>query len=44
MADFGESLPIDALLFDGSPAASVHNRFPVLWQQLNAGALLANRH
>ncbi len=35
MADFGEALPYDAVLFSGEPAASVHNRYPELWAQLN---------
>lgn len=32
MADFGEALPFDAVLFDGDPA-QVHNRYPQLWAQ-----------
>lgn len=35
MADFAESLPFDAVLHDGDPA-ELHNRWPVLWEQLNA--------
>ncbi|GAB4481392.1 MAG: alpha-glucosidase [Anaerolineae bacterium] len=35
MADFGEALPYDAVLYSGEPAASVHNRYPELWAQLN---------
>ena len=32
MADFGEALPFDAVLFAGTPAEQ-HNRFPDLWAQ-----------
>ncbi len=39
MADFGEYLPIDAVLADGSDAMDAHNRWPVLWAQTNALAL-----
>ncbi len=35
MADFGESLPFDAVLHDGDPR-ELHNRWPVLWERLNA--------
>ncbi|MEA5154309.1 TIM-barrel domain-containing protein [Raineyella sp.] len=35
MADFGESLPFDAVLHDGDPR-ELHNRWPVLWEQLCA--------
>lgn len=35
MADFGESLPFDAVLHAGDPR-ELHNRWPALWQQLNA--------
>jgi alpha-glucosidase (family GH31 glycosyl hydrolase) len=34
MADFGEWLPTDAALVGGSGQA-LHNRYPVLWQQLH---------
>lgn len=34
MADFGEGLPYDAVLAQGS-APSVHNLYPVLWARLN---------
>lgn len=33
MADFGEWLPTDAVLFDGSDARLVHNRYPELWHR-----------
>lgn len=32
MADFGEALPFDAVLFDGN-ALQQHNRYPQLWAQ-----------
>ena len=35
MADFGEALPFDAVLHDGTSAASFHNRYPVEWARLN---------
>jgi sulfoquinovosidase len=37
MADYAEWTPIDGIeLFDGSDPAATHNRFPQLWQELNA--------
>ena len=39
MADFGEYLPVDAVLADGSDPMLAHNRWPVLWAELNARAL-----
>ncbi len=39
MADFGENLPPQAKLYDGTDAASRHNEFPLLWQRLNAEAI-----
>ncbi len=35
MADFGEALPVDAVLHSGESAASYHNHYPVAWAQLN---------
>lgn len=35
MADFGEALPFDAVLADGSDPARAHNRYPVEWAGLN---------
>ena len=32
MADFGEALPFDAVLFEGDPLQQ-HNRYPALWAQ-----------
>lgn len=39
MADFGEYLPTDVRLADGSDPMEAHNRWPVLWAQVNADAL-----
>ena len=39
MADFGEYLPTDVRLADGSDPMEAHNRWPVLWAQVNAAAL-----
>ncbi len=39
MADFGEYLPVDAVLHSGEDAALVHNRWPVLWARLNREAI-----
>jgi alpha-glucosidase (family GH31 glycosyl hydrolase) len=39
MADFAEWLPIDAVLDDGSTGLPAHNRYPGLWQSINAEAL-----
>ena len=39
MADFGEYLPHDARLADGASAMEAHNRWPVLWAEVNDMAL-----
>ncbi len=39
MADFGEYLPTDVRLFDGSDPLEAHNQWPVLWAQVNAQAV-----
>jgi alpha-glucosidase len=39
MADFGEYLPTDLKLFDGSDPMEAHNRWPVLWADVNGKAL-----
>lgn len=39
MADFGEYLPTDLRLADGSDPMEAHNRWPVLWAEVNATAL-----
>ena len=38
MADFGEYLPVDAVLYDGDPKA-LHNVWPVLWARVNREAI-----
>jgi alpha-glucosidase len=39
MADFGEYLPTDIRLSDGSDPVEAHNRWPVLWAKVNADAI-----
>ncbi len=39
MADFGEYLPTDVRLADGSDPMEAHNRWPALWAEVNAKAL-----
>ncbi len=39
MADFGEYLPTDAVLASGEAPALLHNRWPVLWAELNRDAI-----
>ena len=41
MADFGEYLPTDVRLADGSDPMEAHNRWPILWAQVNSQALAA---
>lgn len=36
MADFGEGLPVDAVLFDGSSGDDAHNRYAERWAEFNA--------
>lgn len=38
MADFGEYLPVDCVLYDGNPAL-LHNKWPVIWAQINREAI-----
>lgn len=38
MADFGEYLPVDAVLHDGDPK-KLHNLWPVLWAKVNREAV-----
>ena len=38
MADFGEYLPVDCVLYDGDPAA-MHNEWPTLWAKINREAV-----
>ena len=39
MADFGEYLPTDAVLWNGEPAELWHNRWPAIWAQMNREAV-----
>ncbi|OUS32349.1 hypothetical protein A9Q99_00715 [Gammaproteobacteria bacterium 45_16_T64] len=39
MADFGEALPFDSVLFDGSEGQEFHNIYPVEWAKINAEAI-----
>lgn len=39
MADFGEYLPADARLWDGSDPLLAHNTWPILWAKINADAV-----
>jgi alpha-glucosidase len=39
MADFGEYLPFDAVLYSGESAASYHNRYPEDWAKLTMEVL-----
>jgi len=39
MADFGEYLPVDAVLFSGEDAAALHNEWPARWARLNREAI-----
>ncbi len=39
MADFGEYLPADCTLHDGTPAELAHNLWPSLWARVNFEAL-----
>ncbi|WP_336973901.1 alpha-glucosidase [Sphingobium aromaticiconvertens] len=41
MADFGEYLPVDLRLHDGSDPMLMHNRWPVLWAEANARAVVS---
>jgi alpha-glucosidase len=41
MADFGEYLPTDLRLHDGSDPMLAHNRWPVLWAEVNARAIMS---
>ena len=40
MADFGEYLPTDAVLFNGEDPVKMHNQWPVLWAKVNHTALV----
>ena len=40
MADFGEYLPVDCVLFDGSDPKKLHNTWPAIWAGLNREAIM----
>ena len=40
MADFGEYLPVDAVLYSGEDAMIMHNKWPALWAKVNYDALV----
>ncbi len=42
MADFGEYTPVDAVTGDGEDGLSHHNRYPLLWAELNRDAIEAS--
>jgi len=39
MADFGEWLPMDAILYSGISAEEFHNLYPVVWAKINREAI-----
>jgi len=39
MADFGEYLPVDCVLYNGKIATKMHNEWPVLWARCNYEAV-----
>ena len=39
MADFGEYLPVDAVLYSGEDPQLIHNRWPAIWAKLNREAI-----
>lgn len=39
MADFGEYLPTDVVLYDGSDPMIMHNKWPLLWAKVNYEAI-----
>ena len=39
MADFGEYLPIDAVLYSGEDPAIIHNQWPEIWAKMNQEAV-----
>ena len=39
MADFGEYLPTDCILYSGEPAEKMHNRWPAIWAKMNREAI-----
>ena len=39
MADFGEYLPMDCVLYSGENPETIHNRWPAIWAKLNKEAI-----
>lgn len=39
MADFGEYLPIDTVLYSGEDPAIIHNQWPAIWAKMNQEAV-----
>ena len=39
MADFGEYLPVDCVLYSGGNPETIHNRWPAIWAKLNREAI-----
>ncbi len=39
MADFGEYLPVDAVLYSGQDPQAIHNQWPAIWARMNAEAI-----
>lgn len=39
MADFGEYLPVDSVLFSGENPAAIHNQWPAIWAKMNQEAI-----
>ena len=39
MADFGEYLPTDCVLFSGEDPAVIHNQWPAIWARMNREAI-----
>ena len=39
MCDFGESVPLDSVLFDGSKPTHYHTHYPLAWAKLNEDAI-----
>lgn len=39
MADFGEYLPVDAVLHSGESGETFHNKYPVVWAKINQEAV-----
>ncbi len=40
MADFGEYLPVDCVLYSGADPWKIHNEWPAIWAKLNREAVL----